>query len=406
VEAGGLGGNPVILISPLIIAMEFRMQERPEWGKLATFVPNKNLAVYNWYYYKEGFSRELVMRLLDMLSPPRGGLVLDPFCGVGTTMLACRERGLPSVGFDVHPVSVFVSGVKLGGYNTFMLRQEASRVLGTKFKRQETGNLSPLVRRAFKRETLQDVLFFRNAIMETADRKARDFLLLGLMNAAMRCSYVYKDGAVIKFRKKPVPPLRKYLKRVIWSMLKEYEAFSRVSQDAPASAGFGDARRLPTESGSVDAIITSPPYLNKIEYTKVYEIEQELFLRFAQELPPLRSYIGLSPERLEKDSRRLLDALGDEARGLPAEASSYLADMWQSIQEMYRVMRKGGRVGVVVGNGCFPGGVVDSDLMLSRMAERSGFSVDKILVLNKRWCTKNRVEKVGITRESLLLWEK
>ena len=82
-------------------------------------MPNKDLAVYNWYYYKEGFSRELVMRLLDMFSPQ--GKVLDPFCGVGTTLLACRERGIPSEGMDVHPVSVFASRVKLADYDTLSL---------------------------------------------------------------------------------------------------------------------------------------------------------------------------------------------------------------------------------------------------------------------------------------------
>jgi hypothetical protein len=55
--------------------------------ELATFTPNKRLPVYNWFYYKEGFSRELVMMLLERhlhqnsssTSTKESVSVLDPF---------------------------------------------------------------------------------------------------------------------------------------------------------------------------------------------------------------------------------------------------------------------------------------------------------------------------------------
>ena len=100
------------------MAKSYKIQEKLEWGNLATFVPNKKLPVYNWLYFKEGFSRDLVMELLRMFSPHRNDWVLDPFCGAGTTLLACLESGVNSVGFDVHPVSVFSSRVKVGEYDT------------------------------------------------------------------------------------------------------------------------------------------------------------------------------------------------------------------------------------------------------------------------------------------------
>lgn len=73
---------------------------------------------------------------------------------------------------------------------------------------------------------------------------------------------------------------------------------------------------------------------------------------------------------------------------------------------MYRVCKKGAKLGIIVGNGCFPAGIVESDVLLSRIAEDAGFRIKKILVLNKRWCTRRRTQKIGIARESLLLWEK
>jgi len=384
---------------------EFKLVEKPEWGPLATFIPNKDEPVYNWIYYKEGFARELVFRLAEMFSLRKGMRVLDPFCGVGTTLLACKQLGLDSFGFDVHPVGVFASKVKTRDYETERLRQEIKSLIKSKFQHPKKLPDSGIVRRVFPRHTLEDAVFFRDQIMQIKNHDVRDFLLLGLMNVAVKCSYAYKDGAVIKVRRKPVPPLRDMLRRQLFRMAKDLENFKALKCETLAE--FGDSRYLPLANESIDAVITSPPYLNKIEYTKVYEIEQELLLNHIQERPAVRSYIGLSLNKLEQDSARLEKALDYRTvRSLPQDAMPYMMDMFQSIEEMHRVCKKGAKLGIVVGNGCFPTGVVDSDMLLSSMAESIGFKVDKILVLNKRWCTKNRVEKVGIARESLLLWEK
>jgi hypothetical protein len=108
---------------------EFKLVEKPDWGQLATFIPNKDEPVYNWIYYKEGFARELVFRLAEMFSLKKGMRVLDQFCGVGTTLLACRQLGLDSYWFDVHPVGVFASKVKTRDYDTGILRQEIKSLI-------------------------------------------------------------------------------------------------------------------------------------------------------------------------------------------------------------------------------------------------------------------------------------
>jgi DNA modification methylase len=383
----------------------FRMQEKLEWGELATFVPNKGLPVYNWFYYKEGFSRDLVMELLRMFGPGSGDWVLDPFCGAGTTMLGCLESGVNSVGFDVHPVSVFASRVKLRDYEPSGMKPVLKRVLGEKYRRPRFTVRLPIIRKAFPPRLLEQVIFFRNLVAGLEDEGVREFFMLALMNVAVKSSYLWKDGAVLKVRKKPVPPVKDMLRRQAGRMIRDLERFGR--KDARAMAEYGDARSIRLEDGSVRSVITSPPYLNKIEYTRIYEVEQELFLRSIFPAEPVRTYIGLTLDRMERSSgalARILDQ--DTVNGLPQEACPYFVDMEQAIGEMYRVMEPGGRAGLVVGNGCFPDRVVESDVLLSRIAEGAGFEVERIVVLNKRWCTRKRTEKVGMARESLLLWRK
>jgi DNA modification methylase len=147
----------------------------------------------------------------------------------------------------------------------------------------------------------------------------------------------------------------------------------------------GDARKLRLGDETIDFVITSPPYLNKIEYTNIYRVEEFLFFK-PQKKRGLRSYIGTRE--------------GDDI------IKAYFSDMEHSLSELYRVCRPGAKLAMVVGNGCFPDRVVESDILLSELAEKAGFRVEKIYVLNKRWCTRERVIKVGELRESLLVFGK
>jgi len=384
--------------------MRFRMEERLDWGRLATFVPNKRLPVYNWFYYKEGFSRDIVMELLRLFSPGKEDWILDPFCGTGTTLLACLESGVNSVGFDVHPVSVFSSRVKTRDYDTDMLRKELSKMLDARYARPRAMIKHPLINRAFPPKLLEKVIFYRDMILGIKEETSREFFMLALMNVAVKCSYLWKDGSVVKIRKKPVPPLRDMFKRQARRMIRDAEGFRRSGKSI---ADFGDARSIRLENDSVKGIITSPPYLNKIEYTKIYKAEQELLLKHVIQEAPVRTFIGLTLDKIERDSALLIKVLDDETvNSLPQEACPYFMDMEQSIREMFRVCKSGAKLGIVVGNGCFPDRVVESDTILCRLAEETGFEVEKMVVLNKRWCTRNRTRKVGILRESLLLWRK
>jgi len=61
-----------------------------ELKHLVTPYQNKKLPVYNWYNYKHSFSRDLVIKLIEGFQLQNGDKILDPFCGSGATLLACK----------------------------------------------------------------------------------------------------------------------------------------------------------------------------------------------------------------------------------------------------------------------------------------------------------------------------
>jgi len=352
--------------------MEHLLKDKSEWGPLATFVPNKKLPVYNWIYYKEGFSRNLVLNFFDRFELKPGQTILDPFCGSGTTLLACKERGVDSVGVDSLPLAVLASRVKTRDWDNVELRDAAKDLFDTEFRKVKTR--FPFSR-YFNKHVLEDILLFREEI-DKIRAGVRDFFLLSLITSAMRASWVWKDGTMLKVKKHPVPPFRKFFKKRVMKMIKESERFKGGGK---VKVELADPRSLPVQDNSIDGVITSPPYLNQIDYSRVYAVEN-WFL----EGHKLSHYIGTGREK------------------------GYFKDMDLSLKELFRVCKPGARVGIVVGNAYFPreDRIVDSDVLLADVGEEMGFKAKEILVLNKRFALQRRTIKKGVLRESLIILEK
>lgn len=369
--------------------------QSPELKELVTYIPNKVEPIHNWYYFKEGFSKKFVDTFIDKFKLDRNSLVLDPFCGSGTSLLACKQREIRSVGFDVSPFFVFVSRVKTGDYELDKLREAITEAMSWKFERPTKLPRERYITKVFSRYTLEDAIFYRSKIMEVEDEKIRDFLLLALVDSAMKASYTMKDGAMIRIDKKGKPPLKKFFKYKIKKMFKDLRNTNLKPTETRVE--LGDARQLSLEDMSVDAVITSPPYLNKIEYTKIYNIETSLFFDFPDF--GIRSHIG---SRVEDTS--VSDIGLDE--NLPLSAKAYFKDMHSALSEMYRVCKNNVKLAIVIGGGCYPDRAIESDRIIAELAERIGFRVNDILVARNSWCTRARTIKVGQIRESVILLEK
>ncbi|MGQ9478617.1 MAG: DNA methyltransferase [Thermoproteota archaeon] len=370
------------------------IEDRLEIGRLVTFIPNKKTPVHNWFYYKEGFSRDFIVLISDLLGLKGNSWVLDPFCGVGTTQLTCKELGINAVGVDTAELPVFVSRVKTADYDVNVLKEASKKVFSEKFSKPDLSGVSSLVRRAFPRHILEDILFFRSIVDNIENETVKGFLKLGLMSAAIKSSYVIKDGGVLKiFERRNIPPFRKFYRHRVKRMIKDLEGFKTLNPSVITLRA--DARNLRfLDEEFFDAVITSPPYLNKIEYTKVYRIENELF--FMDTEPMLRSYIG--------DSVRHHGEL--EYGTTPPIAEAYFNDLRKALEEIYRILKRDG-VGIfVIAQGVFPTGIVESEKEFSRIVDEQGFKVKRVWRVNRRVATRDRVVKIGYADEFVIFLHK
>lgn len=408
-----------------------------EFRKLVTYVPNKKTPIFNWFPYKEGFSRDLVIKMLNEFKVPQGGNVLDPFGGCGTTVLTCKQQGFNSAAVDILPIAVFVATVKLRGpeeYDLGKLEKAIQQLLDIAYK-ESSDRLPdiPIIHKAFPPNTQKELLFFKEEILKIHDPKIRDFLLLGLLSILVDVSFTSKDGQYLRLVEKTIPPVSEVLTRKLHMMLSDlkgntlqeqsllFERNENVQLRGQAKVMLGDARKLDLPSNAFDAVVTSPPYLNRYDYSRIYALELGLnFVKDAAELKKirhslLRSHIEVRPAPTDDVKvPALVEILGNLNKKdlnnprIPIMIKGYFEDMKLAIEEMYRVCKKNAVVALVVGNVRFEGEIVPVDLILSEVAKNAGFQPVGVWATRYKGNSSQQMGKYGRipVRESIILWRK
>ena len=86
-----------------------RMVESREMRRWVSPTGQKDAPFLRWFRYKEAFSPVLVEWVLAHHHTK--GIMLDPFCGRGTTLLTCAANGVTSFGVDISPLANLLSRV-------------------------------------------------------------------------------------------------------------------------------------------------------------------------------------------------------------------------------------------------------------------------------------------------------
>jgi len=393
-----------------------KITNKPELGPLMTFELSKERPIHGWFWYKEGFAPEIVEYSVDRFAKTKNKTttrnenitILDPFCGVGTTLLAAKSARIASVGVDASPLAVFVSKTKTQDYEksdlenvqTFLTKKIEPAPSGMDWKFELFD-----ARAAFPKRNYNEILAIRNAI-EQEEGKARDILLLALLSILPQASIILKDGGVLKIQKdKRALPAKEIFRRKVKRMVRELEQF-QVYGHVPQVC-LGDARALDMAKESIDLIITSPPYLNNIDYSKIYGLELSLLNMSKSEasemrMRAVRSFIKYGDRGLDETSE-MLPEVGDIGYRIPI-IGTYFKDMEGSISEMFRVLRPGGEAHIVVSNSVIHETHVLVDELLAEIGMRIGFADTEIVVGTER-IADVRPQKVR-TRESIVILRK
>ncbi len=314
---------------------------------------------------------------------------MDPFCGVGTTLLACKENDVQAYGCDVSPLARFVAETKTRNYELEELTKEFSEIKKMEFVFPREGRVDSWVAKRFNPQTFRELLHMKRFVeKEMKKSPLHDIALLALIDSTLRASNVERMGASLRrSNNKGYKPIKKFWLQKMEFMLKDLK---KAPTSGPVPEIFDDdARRLSQFADeSVASVITSPPYLNKIEYASAYKLELALF--FDEPKTQLRSFVGedVHVEHAESD--------------LPI-VDAYMKDMGKVLHQLYRVLEPNGKAVINVAGGCFPDRIVKSDEMLIQRGIEEGFEVEENLIARTIDCHKRHSGFVGKVNERVFV---
>ncbi len=415
--------------------------ERLSLRQWVTYVPNKEAPIHRWFQYKEGFSYKLVEMLLrEFGADPARHRVFDPFVGCGTTVLVARQMGLSGWGIDILPVAVFVSRVKLREifeYDVEKLKAQIERLRQVPFRppAQSAPQDIRIIRLAYDPVVLEQILFFQEQIQQVEDEAIREFLMLGLMAILERVSYTSKDGQYLRLKRgKQILPVRPILLAQLEMMFNDLLGEQKQltlpglspslthACNGQVYVARADARAFcDSFDDYADLVITSPPYLNRYDYSRIYSLELCLqFVHRFEELKQvrhslLRSHIESRQAPTDDVRHPALVEILNNLNGqnlnnprIPVMIKGYFEDMNLALKQLARICRPGAKVALVVANARFHGELIPVDLLLSELAVDAGFEVERIIVTRYKGNSSQQMGRFGrvAVRESIAIWRR
>lgn len=381
---------------------------------------NKLVPVHRWVAWIAGFSSDFVSNALSRyLQQP--GTVLDPFAGVGTTLVEAIEHGHDAIGFEINPYAALASRIKANAHLISLDELlEASSKLCAFYSEKTVNGYLPLSEapKGFKTraefyspKVLHKVLVVQDFISGIEDEGLCDLFKLVFASTMVRYSnYSYEPSLSRRVTAgkqviEDFPVAQEISKKlaevaedIAW--LQDHMPEHRSSARVINESFFKYAEHV--EAGSVDLVVTSPPYLNNYHYNRNTR-PQLYWLGFAQQ-PSDFNHLENSnfgkfwqtvreQERLDlefdlpgtdiKERLEELRALNTHkgiygGNGWANYASAYFNDCRRFAEGLKYLLRPGGTALVVIGNSILQGMLIPTDVYFGKIAEAVGLELVQI----------------------------
>jgi DNA modification methylase len=396
-----------------------------------------DLPRHRWYYYKEGFSPNLVENAIEEYGLNGGSVILDPFNGSGTVTLTAAKRNIKSQGVEINPFTSFLAKTKAlnekqNSFDTLFEQTLEACIRGSFSKLEGFSTFTESKANTKKWLFNTDVLRAFNGGMDLiSDNRtnAAKLMKLALISSAMENCNASKDGKCLRYRSEW--ELKPYSKDTfISSFIKKTdtirEDLSERLLKKPQISTFDT--RLSKRYSSLedfDLCITSPPYLNTFDYTDIYRPELFLgrFIKSSEELYKLRlktvrSHIQANWKKpdvrnidsvLLKDVYSKIESKNDMLmhKNIPAMILAYFEDMSIIFKSLSNNAKKSAHVWMVVSTSAYANEHIPVDLILGDIATHNGWKLKEIGVLreiNKRMTRYS--PDISKLRESVIILSK
>jgi len=352
---------------------------------------------------------------LQVMSGAEESRVLDPMMGSGTVLAMARAKGHLGVGFDIDPLAVVISKAWTTAMDRQEVRDQANDVLETAIR--EFRNITPsdaypegadeetgqFVRYWFDGNARRQLTALSAAIRAVQPETTRNALwcafsrlIISKQSGASRAMDLSHSRPHRAFKTAPEKPFDKFLPSVERVVTNGIDKQSTERGPAP-TIKVGDARHLPLPNKSVDLVLTSPPYLNAIDYIRCSKFSLVWMGYNVGDLRDVRTNsVGTEAGGQSLDGDAEIEFIVNALKLRPKLElrhvrilGRYIADMRGTISEVGRVLSTGGKAVYVVGENTLRGTYIRTSVIVTKLAELAGLSLKeqrtRTLPANRRY---------------------
>ncbi|APZ92644.1 hypothetical protein [Fuerstiella marisgermanici] len=322
--------------------------------------------------------------------------ILDPMSGSGTVLAVARANGHRAIGIDCDPLSVLLAKTWTTSIDPETVATKASIVLDRArklFRECKSGQAYPTVddeTRKFLRFWFDDYArkqlhCLAKCIGRVQNQDVRDVLWAGFS----RLIIVKKNGASRAMDMSHSRPHRAFEVAPLKPFTGFLGAVNRVAENCPtqhskgsgprADLRLGDAKNIPLKKETIDLVVTSPPYLNMIDYMRCSKFSLVWMGYTISSLRDIRSD-SIGTDRISKSEPpcEMVERAMSEMCNLKNVSdrnklmlTRYVTDMKSAILEVARVLKPMGRAVYVIGNSNLKGEFVENSTAARSLAENT-----------------------------------
>lgn len=414
------------------------------YGKInshdVTFASSKTVPFQRWYPYIEGYSPEFVNSLINNYSLENSKCIYDPFAGTGTTIFAANSVGIKTVYSEINPLLQFLMQTKLTIMGSSQgirrklseqLTQIASRIIDNLKKFEEDRYLQESYKELFNKSKYFDDVVFTNIlrlrsyidVVKLEDELLANTITISILAGLIPVSYLKKAGDVRFKTKKELEKEKIELSKFLpLKLLEIAEDIINMDFKLKTTPEFilANSKNIDLANDlKVDAVITSPPYLNGTNYFRNTKLEL-WFLRYIQFENDLRHFrnqaltSGINDvkkgsslyeydiTRKSKHLKKALILLAEKAydQRIPKMVRSYFEEMDSIFSKLSKHLRYGSKILIDIGDSIYANVHVPTDDILIELLKGLGYDF-----IEKKLLRKRRSRNKEILSQSLLVFE-
>lgn len=401
------------------------------------FTPNYDEKIHGWAPYVQGFSASFVQSIIDRHANKYDNpIIMDPFSGCGTVLVQAKLNGIKSFGVELNPLLQFVANTKI---NSWDISPKEFIGVCKSLKFNKVGSSPSFLKSQlhFKSGVLNNLLKIKQAVdsytpKSSSQRKIKDLIRLAFSAILIDSSNLKRSPCLGYDKTKIVrndAPMMLFDKK-IYQIADDLKLLQRdcskyLGTKTCVALGNSATFQFPQK---YDLVVTSPPYMNGMDYVINYKIEMG-WLNFIENSLEARKikdemvvcdnvskgligrfsknserYTNNWIESIKQDIARRIKVRGDYRRkDMPEIVHKYFDDMYRIMKNVVQAMNKDGRFILVIGDSLIADVYVPTDLIIAKIGIDLGLRVESIELARNRRSGQVRSYKL---RETVLTLKK